>query len=371
DADDKSVTSSVNNLYEARGRLDTYARSYLALAIAKLDPKDSRVATLLSDINSAAITSSTGVHWEENGRDWWNMNSDTRSTAIVLSAMSQLDPQNKLNVNIVRWLMQARKAQGGWETTQETAWSLIGLTDYMVSTGELKASYNYNVLINDNKLGGGKADDSNYRQKIDLQVKIADMFKDQANRIIFDRGAGSGKLYYSAYLTVYQNVKDIKAMNKGVIVARQYFAQDGKCGTKGNAACSQVTGVNVGQDVTVKVTVIAPNDLYHVVVEDPFPAGMEQIDTSLRTTSVVGKAPTLKSDDPLYYGWGWWWFSKTDIRDNKIMLSASVLPKGTYVYTYSLHASLAGTYQVIPTTASEFYFPDVMGRGEGVVFTIK
>lgn len=371
DADDKSVTSSISNLYEARGRLDTYARSYLAMAIAKLDAKDSRIATLLSDINNTAITSATGVHWEENGRDWWNMNSDTRSTAIVLSVMSQLDPQNKLNVNIVRWLMSARKAQGGWETTQETAWSLIGLTDYMVSTGELKASYNYNVLINDNKLGGGKADDSNYRQKIDLQVKIADMFKDQANRIIFDRGAGSGKMYYSAYLTVYQNVKDIKALNKGVIVARQYFAQDGKCGTKGNAACPQVTGANVGQDVTVKVTVIAPNDLYHVVVEDPFPAGMEPIDTSLRTTSVVGKAPTLKSDDPLYYGWGWWWFSKTDIRDNKIMMSASYLPKGTYVYTYSLHASLAGTYQVIPTTASEFYFPDVMGRGEGMVFTIK
>jgi len=53
------------------------------------------------------------------------------------------------------------------------------------------------------------------------------------------------------------------------------------------------------------------------------------------------------------------------------MMSASYLPKGTYVYTYTLHASLAGTYQVIPTTASEFYFPDVMGRGEGMVFTIK
>jgi len=34
-------------------------------------------------------------------------------------------------------------------------------------------------------------------------------------------------------------------------------------------------------------------------------------------------------------------------------------------------ASTAGAFQVIPPTASEFYFPDVGGRGAGSVFTVK
>jgi hypothetical protein len=28
-------------------------------------------------------------------------------------------------------------------------------------------------------------------------------------------------------------------------------------------------------------------------------------------------------------------------------------------------------YKVIPTTAREFYFPEVFGRGDGTVFTIN
>ena len=52
------------------------------------------------------------------------------------------------------------------------------------------------------------------------------------------------------------------------------------------------------------------------------------------------------------------------------MLSADYLPAGTYVYTYLARASTAGTFQVIPPTASEFYFPDVGGRGAGSVFEV-
>ena len=98
---------------------------------------------------------------------------------------------------------------------------------------------------------------------------------------------------------------------------------------------------------------------------------VEAVDTSLLTTSAVGQPPTLSATDPLYYGWGWWWFSNTDLRDEKVVLFATYLPKGTYEYTYTLHASLPGTYQVIPTQAREFYFPEVFGHGDGVVFTIR
>jgi uncharacterized protein YfaS (alpha-2-macroglobulin family) len=363
-------TSATVLMYEDRDRMDTYARAYLAMTLHKIDEGDSRIKTILSDINNAAIVSATGAHWEESGRDWWNMNTDTRSTAIVLSALAKLDPENNLNPNVVRWLMVARKANGAWESTQETAWALIGLTDWMAATGELKANYDYTLKLNDQELQSGSADADNLRQTVDLQVKVADLIKDQANRLVFDRTAGDGRLYYTAHLQVYQAVQDIKAQNKGIIVARQYTIVSPDCGGKDQPDCPAVTSAKVGQDILVKVTIIAPNDLYYVIVEDPIPAGTEPVDTNLLTTSVVGEAPQLNLADPFYYGWGWWWFSNTDLRDEKVALSATYLPKGTYEYTYTLHASLAGTYNVIPTTANEFYFPEVSGRGDGVVFTV-
>ncbi|HEX9370564.1 MAG TPA: alpha-2-macroglobulin family protein, partial [Roseiflexaceae bacterium] len=122
----------LDDLYGSREKLGVYTRAFLALGLQKAgaQPGDARIKTLLADLNSAAILSATGAHWEESERDWWSMNTNTRTTAIVLDALVKLDPKNQLNPNVVRWLMVARK-DGAWETTQESAWSLIALTDWM------------------------------------------------------------------------------------------------------------------------------------------------------------------------------------------------------------------------------------------------
>jgi uncharacterized protein YfaS (alpha-2-macroglobulin family) len=336
-----------------------------------LDPGDtSRTKTLLSDISSAAIVSATGAHWEEQERDWWNMNTDTRSTAVILEALVTLDPQNDLIPNVVRWLMVARQAQA-WETTQETAWALISLSDWMAASGELKANYDYSVTLNGNSLASGTVSADNLRDPVKLHVAVADLFKDQANRLVINRGPGDGRLYYTAHLNVYLPVDQVRAVNRGITVGRQYRLKTNDCGGADQPQCALITEAKAGQDIQVVVSLIAPNDLYYVVLEDPLPAGAEAVDTSLLTTSVVGQPPTLNATDPLYYGWGWWWFSNTDLRDEKVVLFARFLPKGTYEYTYTIHASLPGTYQVIPTQAREYYFPEVLGHGDGVVFKIN
>jgi uncharacterized protein YfaS (alpha-2-macroglobulin family) len=364
-------TSATVQLYDARQRLDTYAQAYLALAFHLLDPgDDTRTQTLLSDINNGAILSATGAHWEEAARDHWNMNTDTRSTAVVLETLVKLDPSNDLIPNVVRWLMAARRASA-WETTQETAWALIGLTDWLAASGELKGSYDYSVAVNGNVLVVGSVNAANLQQSVDLRVAVADLFKDQANRLVVNRGEGEGRLYYTAHLNIYLPVEDVRALNRGIIVAREYRLKTPTCGGQEQPECQLVTSATVGQDIQVKVTLIAPNDLYYLVLEDPLPAGAEAVDTSLLTTSVVGEAPALNPSDPLYYGWGWWWFSNTDLRDEKVVLFATTLPKGTYEYTYVMHASLPGTYKVIPTQAREFYSPEVFGRGDGTLFTIN
>ena len=46
-------------------------------------------------------------------------------------------------------------------------------------------------------------------------------------------------------------------------------------------------------------------------------------------------------------------------------LFADYLPRGSYLYSYTMRATLPGEFQVIPTTASELYFPEVYGRGMG------
>ncbi len=367
----KEVGRFIDDLFAARGKLAHYGRAYLALALSLLDREDDRVKTLLSDITNAAILSATGAHWEEKNYDFWAMNTDTRSTAVILDTLARLDPKNALISNVVRWLMVARK-DGIWETTQETAWALISLTDWMVVTGELAGRYDYSVKLNDEPLAAGSVTQETVDEPVRLSVQVAKLLAEAGNRLTVGRGPGEGRLYYTAHLKVYLPVEDLPALDRGISVTRQYVPADRPAGETG----AEVDSASVGEVVQVRLTIVAPHDLYYVVVEDPLPAGAEAIDPSLATTSRLAEEPGLvrerdaESAPWRWFPWWWRWYSRSELRDEKVVLFADYLPAGTYTYQYTFRATQPGAYHVIPTTAHEFYFPEVFGRSMGRLFTV-
>jgi len=178
------------------------------------------------------------------------------------------------------------------------------------------------------------------------------------------RGEGSGRLYYTAHLTTYVPVVDIDPLDRGIIVQRQYVSPS--CSQ--DEPCAVLDSVTAGDEIQVRLTIIAPHDLYYVVIEDPFPAGCEAVDTSLATTSLAATQPGLirNSGQNGWIPWWWWrWYSRVEFRDEKAVLFADSLPAGTYTFQYTLRAVVPGEFGVLPTLAREFYFPEVFGRSGG------
>ena len=359
-------------LFEQRGSLDLYGRALLAMTLHRLFPDDSsRPQTLLADITGRAILSATGAHWEEDRPDYWTMNTNTRSTAMVLMALARIEPDNMLLPSAVRWLMVARK-EGHWETTQETAWSVLALTDVMGATGELDADFSYQVDVNGKTLAQETATHDNVDRPVTVEVAVKDLLLDQANRLVIARRApeanqtGKGRLYYAAWLRYFLPAEKIPALERGIAVARQYIAVD--------PATLEPTGVpvreaKVGDVVQVKLTVIAPSDLHYLMVEDPLPAGFEAVDTSLLTTSSAAQGPEVKKQESRVQWWKYW--TRAVIRDEKVALFSTYLRRGTYEYTYLMRATSVGRFQARPTVASEMYFPEVFGRGAGSEFVVR
>ncbi len=376
-ADGRAPIDRLNDTFEAREKLNHYARAFLAMALAASGDAsyNDEIQTLLSDLNNSVILSATGAHWEEDYYDWWAMNTDTRSTAVILAALARLDPDNELNPNVVRWLMVARKA-GIWETTQETAWALIALTDWMRLTGELRPAYDYAVFLNDGTLAEGRFTAENVRESVKLKVAVRDLLRAVGNRLTVARGEGDGRLYYTAHLKVYLPVEEIDPVDRGIVVARRYTLAT--CEEANRNECPEVNEAQLGDVIRVDLTIIAKHDLYYLVVEDPLPAGAEAIDRGLATTSLLEQAPSLSPlgyDEigrPFYHAyWYWWnWYSRSELRDEKVVLFSDYLPKGTYEYSYTMRATLPGEYKVIPTVAQEFYFPEVFGRSDGRLLRI-
>ena len=360
--------AKVIELYEGRDNLGLYGRALLALTLGKNDPKDARLKTLFADLNRDAVLSATGAHWEEKQPDWWAFNSNTRSTALVVSALARFDPQNALAPNAVRWLMAGRTEEGIWKSTYESAWVMISLIDWATATGELKANYDYSALLNGKRLGQGVATRETLAVTQIFTTPIAGLLRETANRLTLERSAGEGRLYYTVHLRAALPASAVKAIDRGIIVQRRYTLASCADGPK----CPSVTSAKVGDELRVSLTLIAPSDLRNVQLEDTLPAGAEAVDTGLATTSQLATGVTGgRTDLSRWYGWWWNWYARAEVRDDRVALFAPYLSRGTYEYSYTIRVTTAGRFNVIPTIASDRYFPEVFGRGDGELMVFE
>src|SRR5664279_743787 len=141
-----------------------------------------------------------------------------------------------------------------WETTQETAWSVMALTDWMVTSGELNPNYSYEAQFNGETLAQGNATTDNASTPVQLEVQVSQMLAQQANDLVIGRADGPGVLYYTAHLTVDLPVPQIEALNRGIIVEREYTMPGRN---------TPITSATVGDNVQVRLTVIAPVSYTH------------------------------------------------------------------------------------------------------------
>jgi uncharacterized protein YfaS (alpha-2-macroglobulin family) len=353
---------------ERRALLDPYARGLLLMAFDNSGSFSSQQSTLIADLNDSVILSASGAHWEDAIPDWNNLASDIRGTAMVVNALTRTDPENPLLPNAVRWLMIARTADH-WPTGQDNAWSLSALSEWLAASGELDIDYDYKVALNGRGLTQGHFGVDDATDSEQLAVAISELQPEEANFIDLQRGTGDGRLYYTVHLDSFIDANDLEEVNRGIIVQRAYY--DANCNPEENV-CEPISEIESGQQIRVELTMIVPNDLLYVVLHDPIPAGTEAIDPGLQTTGSSPGGTWTRTDPDYQYGfWGWWYFDRIEYRDNAVNFLSNYLPAGTYQFTYHLQSTIPGEYQVIPATARQEFFPEVVGRSQGQVFTIK
>ncbi len=355
-------------LAEQRASLSNTAKAWIALAI-KLSggaEDDPRLTSLLSDLQSAAIPSATGNHWEEAEYNPDTFGNSTQTTAQVLQAFIELQPEHPLVDGTLRWLMVARK-EGRWESPHDTAVALLAITDFMVARKDVQAAFDYRVDLNGEAKLEGSPEAGRVHQEDKVVIEMKDLLKDALNELKITRtpAAAAGRLYYTAHLRYFAPAENVEAANHGIGVSHQYFRANVDEETP-------VAEVQLGDVVKVKVTLVAESDLNFLVLEDYLPAGLEPIDASLKTTPSEFRRRLYEEQGRAYQvSKRYSPFGHTDIRDNRVALFARFVPKGVYEYTYFAQATTPGEFSLPPATAYEQYFPEVWGRSDGGTFAVK
>jgi uncharacterized protein YfaS (alpha-2-macroglobulin family) len=354
-------------------RISNHARAWLAMALGEMGMQ-AESKTVLDSLAAAARQSSTTAHWEEEKPDYWSMGTNTRATALAVDALVTLSPNDPLTPKAVRWLMTAQK-EGHWLSSMETSISIISLAHYIRASKELTADYTWQVTAFDQLLGNAVANSSNVTQTVTMHLPVASMPQNTLGTLGLARSSDQGKMYYQVSLRYYVPGEGIKSRSEGMAISRTYY----KVGSD-----DPVKEVNAGDLVRVRLTIVAPETSYYVMVTDPLPAGLEGVNGSLNTTSFTERPPNPMgvnqdesgrgiSPDYGYYSRWWRWgpFDNVEMRDDRTVLFAGYMGPGTYVYEYFARATTPGVYMSLPAHAELLYYPDVFGHSDGGQFTVK
>jgi len=189
-------------------------------------------------------------------------------------------------------------------------------------------------------------------------VSISDFNIGGENKLQLTK-SGDGNLYYNVNLKYYLPFSEIKPLEQGMVVMREFVD------SKGNILPADTIAENT--EVWVRLIIVTPEERHFVVIEDTLPAGLESVNESLKNVSVLNsERPDVKTK-----GNRMLYFEHKEYHDDRTTLFANYLPPGVYEVTYRVRATTPGHYHYPPAQAYQMYVPDVSGHSDGGWLDVK
>ncbi|MBU0577836.1 Ig-like domain-containing protein [Patescibacteria group bacterium] len=303
-------------------------------------------------VSEKIIEDDSFIYFEDekgNGLD-----TNIRSTAIVLLALTRLSGENLLIPPMVNYLISLTSDR---YNSQEAVWKILALSEF-IDRGILNPNFITQVDINGETVIDTSVTSDNFKEIYSYNLSLNALKENEINEVNISKD-GAGNLYYIAELTYYlPNEKILPAEEGASIIRTFYSAEDG----------SKVTEMNAGNLYYGKLHLIVPEDMSYVVVEDNLPAGIKALAFSPELTDESRQYQIEDLADR--YGFTWinnplWYFDENVIEDDRLLLYAEYLPAGVYEIDYLLQAGIPGKYNHLPASIRQMYNPEVYGRTGG------
>jgi uncharacterized protein YfaS (alpha-2-macroglobulin family) len=351
-------------LFEHRDELPLFAQLLLAGAIKKTGGDADQVDELMRNVLNQVKQTSSSAHLVENLGDeyLYVMHSRVRDTALALDVLLEIDPDHHLVSKMARWLMESRREDGTWGNTQNDAWALLAMTDYLRVREAEEPDFVAEVFFGDESLYQATFEG----RDLDEQSGFVPMesLLDAGGSLLGFGKKGAGRLYYSASLTYARDTLPEDPIDRGFFVERSYTVLPASGAPAAQKPSGKELGrMNAGENVIVELTIVVTGKRHFVAVEDPLPAGLEVVNFRFDTSSVqdlhmLGGS----SGHPFYH---------SEILDDRVLLFADDIQPGIHRYRYLARATTPGEFVVAPAMAHEMYQPETFGRTGAGVFVVE
>jgi len=349
----------LEQLYANHEKLQPYGRALLALALKQRG--DERASEIAAEIEGSARVNDFDAHWETHRLNNYGrpLVLDIETTALSLRALARILPKTPLLPKAARWLVNNRRNGYFWSSTRETAFAIFGLSDYLKVSRELEPDYSFQVYVN------GEQVLSQHVTRADVADAKTFVIK-RKGREVSDRNAvrivkhGRGTLYLSTALEYFTADEEVAAAGSPDLkLTREYFrlrVSENEPGKK-RWAVEPLNGELHSGDLIVSRLRIEGGRAQYLMIEDPIPAGCEQI--------------ARHNGLSFNYSEGQWtdWYSAREFRDNRTVFFLNYFD-GSATFQYAMRVEVPGEFRVAPARAELMYEPTVQANTSNGRLTI-
>ena len=363
-------TTTTLDLFRDRYDSPLSGRAFLLMNIQNLIDAGQKSAQpflerLQSEIVSEKITDDNWIYFEEEEQN--SMDSNIRSTAIILFALSKLSDENPILMPIVEYLTSNATSFVNNFNPQEAVWLLLALTE-LTNQHKLNVNLQTEVIINNKTLIEESIQTEDVKDIYTATIPIDDLRgSDQINELeIFKEG--SGELYFNSSLLYCVETDSILPVEENAVITRNYYTLEDF--NEENPLAELTSGVLYKGVLTLVVS----EDASYIAIENPLPAGLK----ALSFNPAVGNISMQyeKEESARANGLTWidnplWLFDNYLIEDDRMILYSENLPAGIYKIDYLVQAGMYGKYNHLPATVKTMFNSDMYGRTEGGWMKIK
>jgi len=356
-------------LKESQDELDGFSQAALSLALIEMGEVGQAQAVFDNLMDLTSVDPAQGVYIQGDDYDgYYNkkfMSSKVRTTAMVLRVMLALQTENDYAAGMVNWLQEQRVlgVYGGvtyfygWGSTNETAFTILALTDYILEQQESFEDSDVDVYLNGNILGSEtlSADKDSFSIQIPLNQVVA-----TENQIGIKTDSET-PLYYLLDSRMYLEQKEIEAA--GILVRRDYLDPETK---------QPLSEIKVGDLVLVRLRINLSETGFYLLLEDHLPGGLEALNEGLNSTSRSFFPEDYYYQEYYrdYFSYDILGYNQKEIWADRVVFFMTELQEKAHTYTYYARATVPGEFTALPAEISAMYDDTFWGRSESVVLEI-
>ena len=290
-----------------------------------------------------------GMFWKKQGGGWFWYEQPVERQAMLIEAFHTITPEDKESlVQMQLWLLKQKQTQH-WGTTKSTTEAVYSLLLNQTLVAEDKT---FSLTIGDVRL----PDESTQAEAGTGYFKKAwtgeEITADKAN-VRLEKGT-DGPAWGGLYWQYFENLDKItRSDDKNLVIEKQLYKVENTDKGEMLKAITEGQPLQKGDKVRVRVVITADRDMEFVHLKDMRAAAFEPVNVFSQ----------YKYQD------GLWYYEAT--KDAATHFFIDWMPKGKYVFEYTLFATQSGDFSNGITHIECMYAPEFQSHSAGIRVKVR